>query len=47
MSDFQAHAFTALLFIYLWRHEPERAASGVWFWPFSGEVLGAMASYRN
>ena len=23
--------FTALLFIYLWRHEPERAAAGTWF----------------
>ena len=47
MSDPQADRFTALLFIYLWRHEPERAASGVWFWPFEDAVLDTMASYRN
>lgn len=47
MTDDTADDFTALLMVYLWRNEPGRAASGTWFWLFSGEVLGAMASYRN
>ena len=39
--------FTALLFIYLWRNEPEKAAAGTWFWPFEDDVLDAMGAYRN
>ena len=47
MTDDTADAFTALLVVYLWRNEPEMAASGTWFWPFEDAVLDQMAAYRN
>ena len=47
MSDDTAKYFVALYSIYLWRHQPEQALSGLWFWPMEDAVLEAMGAYRN
>ena len=47
MNDDTVKYFIALYSIYLWRHQPEQALSGLWFWPMPDEVLKAMNSYRN
>ena len=40
-------ACTVLVLIYLWRNEPEKAASRAWFWPLDERVIEAARAYRN